>query len=45
VRGDGEIWLDTEVHIDRADFGLTWNQLGLLSMKNRLAIHIVFIRA
>jgi polyisoprenoid-binding protein YceI len=44
VRGDGEIWLDTEVHIDRADFGLTWNQLGLLSMKNRLAIHIVFIR-
>src|SRR6185312_13523246 len=25
VRDDGEIWLDAEVHVNRADFGLTWN--------------------
>jgi polyisoprenoid-binding protein YceI len=24
AQGDGEIWLDAEVHINRADFGLTW---------------------
>ena len=28
VQGDGEIWLDAEVHINRAGFGLTWNQMG-----------------
>jgi polyisoprenoid-binding protein YceI len=44
VRGDGEIWLDAEVHINRADFGLTWNQLGLISMDSTLAIHAVFTR-
>jgi polyisoprenoid-binding protein YceI len=42
VQGDGEIWLDTEVHINRADFGLTWNPLGMASMDNTLAIHAVF---
>jgi polyisoprenoid-binding protein YceI len=44
VPGDGEIWLDAEAHINRADFGLTWNQLGLISMHNALAIHAVFTR-
>jgi len=44
VPGDGEIWLDAEAHVNRADFGLTWNQLGLISMHNTLAIHAVFIR-
>ena len=28
VQGDGEIWLDAEVHINRAGFGLIWNQMG-----------------
>jgi len=42
VRGDGEIWLDAEVYINRADFGLTWNQMGMASMNNTLAIHVVF---
>ena len=27
AQGD-EIWLDAEVHVNRADFGLTWNLLG-----------------
>ena len=44
VQGDGVIWLEAEVHINRADFGLTWNQLGLVSMHNTLAIHAVFTR-
>jgi polyisoprenoid-binding protein YceI len=28
VRGNGEVWLDAEVHVNRAGFGLTWNQMG-----------------
>jgi polyisoprenoid-binding protein YceI len=42
VHGDGEVWLDAEVRVNRADFGLTWNRLGLVSMKNTLTIHAVF---
>jgi polyisoprenoid-binding protein YceI len=44
VQDDGEIWLDAEVHINRADFGLTWNLMGLVSMHNTLTIHAVFAR-
>ena len=44
VQGDGEIWLDAEVHINRADFGLTWNLLGMASMHSTLTIHAVFTR-
>jgi polyisoprenoid-binding protein YceI len=44
VQGDGEIWLDAEVHTNRADFGLTWNFLGMVSMHNTLTIHAVFVR-
>jgi len=41
---DGGIWLDAEVRINRADFGLTWNLLGLVSVHNTLTIHAVFTR-
>jgi polyisoprenoid-binding protein YceI len=44
VQGDGEIWLDAEVHINRADFGLTWSLMGMASMNNTLTIHAVFAR-
>jgi polyisoprenoid-binding protein YceI len=44
VPGDGEVWLDAEVRINRADFGLTWNLLGLVSMNNTVTIHAVFTR-
>jgi polyisoprenoid-binding protein YceI len=44
VPGDGEIWLDAEVPVNRADFGLTWNLMGLISMDNTLTIHAVFTR-
>jgi polyisoprenoid-binding protein YceI len=43
VAGSG-VWLDAEVHINRADFGLTWNQMGMASMNNTLTIHAVFAR-
>lgn len=44
VQGDGEVWLDAVVHINRADFGMTWNVLGLASMHNTLTVHAVFTR-
>jgi polyisoprenoid-binding protein YceI len=44
VRGYGEVWLDAEVTINRASLGLTWNLLGLVSMNNTLAVHLVFTR-
>ena len=44
VQGYGEVWLDAEVHINRADFGLTWNLIGMVSMDNTLTVHAVFTR-
>ena len=42
VRGDGEVVVDAEIRINRADFGLTWNLLGTVSMDNTLTIHATF---
>ncbi len=44
VLGDGEVWLDAEVRINRADFGLSWNRLGMVPVNNTVAIHAVFSR-
>ena len=44
VQADGEIWLDARVRINRTDFGLTWNQLGLVSVTSAVTIHAVFTR-
>jgi len=44
VRGDGEVCLDAEVIINRADFGLTWNPMSMASMNNTLTIHATFTR-
>jgi polyisoprenoid-binding protein YceI len=41
---DGETWLDGEVQVNRADFGLTWNQMGMASMRNTITVHAVFTR-
>lgn len=41
---DGEAWLDGEVQVNRADFGLTWNRMGLTSMHNTITVHAVFTR-
>ena len=44
VSGDEMVQLDAEIDIDRSDFGLTWNQMGMTSMKNTLTIQAVFTR-
>jgi len=44
VQGDGGIWLDAEIRINRADFGLTWNPMGMAGVNNTLTIHAVFTR-
>jgi polyisoprenoid-binding protein YceI len=42
VVGSGDVRLDAEVTVDRADFGLTWNRWGMVSMKNTITVHAVF---
>jgi polyisoprenoid-binding protein YceI len=42
---DGETWLDGEIQVNRADFGLTWNQMGMASMRNTITVHAVFTRS
>ncbi len=42
--GDGDLALDAAVAVDRSEFGLTWNQMGMASMKNTIAIHAVFTK-
>ncbi|MGH3403826.1 MAG: YceI family protein [Streptosporangiaceae bacterium] len=44
VAGDGEVALDATIEVNRADFGLTWNQLGMSSSQNTISIHAVFTR-
>jgi polyisoprenoid-binding protein YceI len=36
--------LDARVPVNRADFGLTFNQLGMMSMQNTITLHAVFTR-
>lgn len=45
LSGDGAAALDATIQVDRSDFGLTWNQLGMASMKNAVTIHAVFARS
>ena len=44
VHGNAEVWLDAQVRVNRADFGLTWNQMGTASMNNTLTIHAVLTK-
>jgi polyisoprenoid-binding protein YceI len=45
LAGDGDVVLDATVQVDRSDFGITWNQLGMASMKNTIAIHAVLTKS
>jgi polyisoprenoid-binding protein YceI len=36
--------LDGELQVNRSDFGLTWNQLGMVSVHNTITVHAVFAR-
>ena len=44
VPGDGEVWLDAEVRVNRTDFGITWGQGGMVAKTSTLTIHAVFTR-
>jgi len=43
-RAAAEVWLDAEVPVNRADFGLTWNWMGIAAMDSTIAVHAVFTR-
>jgi polyisoprenoid-binding protein YceI len=45
VSGDGgELGLDGELRVNRGDFGMTWNRLGIAAMDNTIVVHAVFTR-
>jgi polyisoprenoid-binding protein YceI len=39
---DNGVRLDAEIVVNRSDFGLNWNQLGMASMKNTMIVSVVF---
>jgi polyisoprenoid-binding protein YceI len=41
---DGELWLTARVQVDRTEYGLTWNMLGIAAKRSELAIRAVFAR-
>jgi polyisoprenoid-binding protein YceI len=41
---DGEVWLDGELAVNRADFGMSWNWMGIAAMRNTIVVHAVFTR-
>jgi polyisoprenoid-binding protein YceI len=44
VLGSGEVRLEAKIRVNRADFGLTWNQMGMASMVNTITVDAVFDR-
>jgi len=42
---DSELSLDAEVQVNRTDFGLTWNQMGMSSVHNTITVHAVFTKS
>jgi len=41
----GEVQLDAEVEVNRADYGMTWSPMRMASMRNTITIHAAFTRA
>jgi polyisoprenoid-binding protein YceI len=42
---DDEVRLDGELRVNRTDFGLTWNRMGMASVDNTIVVHAVFTRS
>ena len=42
--GDSEVTFDAEVPVNRTDYGLTFNQLGMMGTRNTITIHAVFTK-
>ena len=40
----GELMLDGELKVNRGDYGLNWNFLGIAAMDSTIAVHAVFTR-
>jgi polyisoprenoid-binding protein YceI len=45
AQGADEISLDAEMAVNRADYGMTFNQLNMMSLDNIITIHAVFTKA
>ena len=45
AHGQDEISLDAELPVNRGDYGLSFNQLGMMSLDNIIVIHAVFAKA
>jgi polyisoprenoid-binding protein YceI len=45
AHGADEISLDAELPVNRGDHGMSFNQLGMMSLDNILTIHAVFTKA
>jgi polyisoprenoid-binding protein YceI len=41
---EARVELDGELQVNRTDFGLTWNQLGMSSVHNTITVHAVFTK-
>jgi polyisoprenoid-binding protein YceI len=41
---DGEVALDGELQVNRADYEMTWNFIGIAAMDSTIAVHAVFTR-
>jgi polyisoprenoid-binding protein YceI len=41
---NGEVCLEGEFQVNREDFGMSWNWLGIASMHNSILVHAVFTR-
>jgi polyisoprenoid-binding protein YceI len=41
---DGEVQLDGKLPVNRRDFGMTWNFIGIAAMDNEIVVHAVFTR-
>jgi polyisoprenoid-binding protein YceI len=44
VTGDAEAVLDATVDINRSDYGISINHLGMVKMNCTVALHVVFTR-
>jgi len=42
---DDEVRLDGELQVNRTNFGLTWNRMGMASVDNTIVVHAVFTRS
>jgi polyisoprenoid-binding protein YceI len=41
---DGEVVLDGDLRVNRADYGMTWNFIGVAAMESTIVVHAVFTR-